>query len=225
MNFDKQISFLGKWGFAVIKFSLFLTTFNLIYIFLYLNGFLADNIHEIGTIILTAIILVPFIFSPSFLAIASCTRLFFRNEVTSFKVFITSYKKNYLLAVKHGIIYEGIFLTLYSAFWYYGKFGILGRLIPLGLLILATVLFLFVLSYSSDRLEKLFDYWKYSTVLLLSSPILLIFMVLILFYIIYFCQYNGALSLFVAPGICALTTMYFYIECSKQINKKQKTNI
>ncbi|AZP03557.1 DUF624 domain-containing protein [Jeotgalibaca ciconiae] len=224
MNTEKQVSFLGKWVFGIVKFSSVLLVSNFIYVFLFLNGYLAETVNEIGTLITTGFVLLPFVFAPSFLAVSSCTRLFFRSEENSpiFRTFWNSYKKNYRLAMKHGLLYTAISFVLYAAYWYYGRFGMLGHLIPAILFILVTVLFLFVLSYSSDRVENILNYWKLSFLLLLNHPLLFLFMVLQVFFIIYFCHFNGAMLLFVAPGATAMVMMYFYLECCKLEVSKQR---
>lgn len=224
MNFEKQISILGKWVFGIIKFSTVLLLSNFVYLFLFLNGYLAENINEIGTLLVTGIVLLPFIFAPSFLAVSSCTRLFFREEnaFPLWKTFWNSYKLNYSMAFKHGIFYVTISFILYTAYWYYGRFGMLGSFIPAFLFLFNTLLFLFVLAYSSDRIEKTLDYWKLSLLFILNHPLLLLFMALELFFLIYLCRYNGALSLFVAPGASAMIVMYFYLECCRLELEKQK---
>lgn len=215
MNFEKQAGFLGTWGWRIIRGSLVWLLGNFIYAFLILNILLAENIDEVGTLVVTAVVLLPFVFSPGTTAAFSCVRKMY-NEADNrslIKVYKDSYKENYRAACTAGLIYSvGLFL-LYACYWYYGQLAALGYIVPLILMVVLTVVFLFLLMYIADREEKMLDYWKNSAILLLNHPMLALFMGSEVFFVIFFCHYIGALLLFVAPGGVLLIVHHFYNEC------------
>lgn len=221
MMFEKQISFLGKWGWNIIRGSLFWLLGNIPYIFLVLNGLVAETVDEIATLVLTGIILIPFVFSPGTVATFSCVRAFNNEQTESlWQIYKESYKKNYRMSLNHGLFYVmGLFIT-YAAYWYYGSYHIVGRLIPIFIFLILSLLFLFVLVYTSDREETFLNYWKIGGLLLINHPMFSLFMGTEIVFVLYFCHYIGALLLFVSPGATFLIVYYFYNESVKAELKK-----
>ena len=222
MNFGKQANFIGTWVWRVLRASFFWIIGNIVYVFLGMNFLMAETIDEMGTLVVTGWLLIPFLFAPGTVAAFSCVRKFFNEtEPAFFQVDKIAYKKNKKVAIQHGIVYVLISFILYAAYWYYGRFGFVGKLIPAFLLVLVTLLFAFILAYTSDRKEKLIDYWKLGGLLLVNHPLFVLFMTAEIFLVLYFCHYIGALLLFVAPGAVLLIVHYFYQEGVKAEVKKQ----
>lgn len=215
MNFEKQAGFIGTWGWRIIRGSLFWFLGNFVYGYLILNMLFAENIHEVGTLVITAVVLLPFVFAPGTVAAFSCVRSMYDsgNSRPLLQVFKTSYFKNYRIAFSNGLVYViGIFI-LYASYWYYGQWTAIGYILPIVLMVVLTVIFLFVLMYTSDREETIKQYWKNSVLLLLNHPMFALFMGTECFFVIFFCHYIGALLLFVAPGSILLIVHHFYGAC------------
>lgn len=211
--FEKQVAFIGRWGWNILRGSFFWLIGNFIYLFLLLNGLVAENKNEIGTLFLTSIILIPFVFAPGTVAAFSCVRTFFMEEKSvNFSFYKKSYQQNYKIASQHGFFFLIILFILYAAYWYYGRFHLLGQWLPLFLMVVVSVLFLFILMYTSDRKEKFLDYWKLGSLILVNHPMFTIFMGSEIFFILYFCHFIGGLLLFVAPGAILIVVHYFYGE-------------
>ena len=221
VNFGKQATFLGTWVWRILRGSFYWLLGNFIYVFLVMNFLLAETVDEMGTLVITGVLLIPFIFAPGTIAAFSCVRKFFdETKTASFSVFAKAYKENYRMAMSHGFIFVFATFLLYVAYWYYGSFGIVGKIVPASLMIVALSLFLFVLAYTSDRKERLWDYWKLGGLLLINHPMFTLFMTTEIFFVLYFCHYIGALLLFVAPGAILLIVYYFYTESVKAEAKK-----
>lgn len=225
MIIDKQISFFKKWLFPVMIYSIALVISNSIYIFLFLNAYFAESYNEIATLLLTALLLVPFIFAPSFIAVSSCSRLLFKDREEGFiNRFLRSYREHYKLAVIQGFIYMTTAIVLILSFFYYGRFAKVGYIIPAILFIILNLIFLFVLAYSSDRVERVIDYWKVSALIVLNHPLHFILMGSLLSFILIISQNNGAVALFIAPGTATLVVMYTYQKLTGSKKYEQKSN-
>lgn len=225
MDFERQASFLTQWGYRLIIGSLTWMLGNVLIIFLLLNGVVVENLNEAGTIVISLFFSIPIFFAPGTIASFSCIRKLYNESDTDsvWKVYTSSYKKNYWVGFKQGCIYIGAIFVLYAAYWYYGQLSVLGYVIPMILAAVCTILFVFVLMYTSDRKESVLHYWKNSGLLLLNHPMFLVFMVTESFFVVYFCHYVGALLIFVAPGAVLLIVHHFYQEIIK--SEKRKVNV
>lgn len=224
MNFEKQAGVIGKWGWRIIQGSLLWVMGNAVYVFFILNMLLAENINEVGTLVVTAIILIPFLFSPGTVAAFSCIRNI-HNEVDSrslIQVFKESYKHNYRQSFTSGVIYILGFFLLYTCYWYYGQLAVIGYVVPLILIVLEMLVFLFVLMYISDREEKSITYWKNSILILTRHPMFALFMGTEVFFVLFLCHFNAVLLLLVAPGSAMLIIYHFYHACLQSEVKKAK---
>lgn len=218
--FEKQASFLGKWGWYILNGSFFWILGNFIYLLLVANSFLAENINELGTLVITGFFLIPFIFSPGTTAAFACIRKVVDGEQVSLRNYWKKYQENYQQSMQHGLFYIGLTFLLYAAYRYYGELHILGEIFTITLFLFLTVLYLFVLVYTSDRIQTFLDYWKISIRMLISHPMFMLFMGTELFFVLYFTSYSGALLLLGAPGLCIVIVNYFYSESVKSENRK-----
>lgn len=218
--FEKQASLLGKWGWHILNGSFFWFLGNFIYLLLVLNSFLAENVNELGTLIITGFFLIPFIFSPGTTAAFTCVRKVAEGDYVSLSDFWKRYKENYQQSMQHGLLYICLTFLLYAAYRYYGELHIFGEIIPILLFLFVTVLYLFVLVYTSDRIQTFLDYWKIGIRMLINHPVFMIFMGTEIFFVLYFTSYTGALLFLVAPGLCLVIVNYFYLESVKSENRK-----
>lgn len=213
---------ITSWTFALFKGTVAWLVTNFLYVALSTNFFVIKNLAEIKTLVVTFIFLIPFIFAPGMVATFSCVRHFFNEDkqYSLWKVLKKSYFSNYGMSFKLGCLYVLLLVSLYASYIYYGKWGVIGRIIPIILFGIITIIFLFILAYVSDRFETLIGYIKKSIVIMINHPVLIIFMTLEFLSLIYFCHFNSALLLLIAPGGSALIFMYFYQQCTEIELKK-----
>lgn len=215
---ERQTSFITKWVYGMIRSSLIWLFFNLPIGYLVLNLLLAENFNEFATLMTTIYVLIPFVFSPGTVVALDCTRRFYR-EGSAYPLWKTawkSYRKNWLISMKQGLIFCGGIFVLLAASRFYGQyFGGAGQMIPYFAMGILSLLFLFVLAYTADREETLVDYWKKSGLLIINHFLLFVFMSLEVLLTIYFTHFFSFLLIFVAPGLVLLFVMHFYLETVK----------
>ncbi|MFT8337445.1 DUF624 domain-containing protein [Schleiferilactobacillus harbinensis] len=217
MELEHHSSVVTKWIFILVKAEiiLLLTTWPMLYLLLNLS--MASNVNEVGTLVLTIIALVPFIVAPGWCAAYATVRHFYRKEEEPhfWRTIWYQYKENYKAAMLTGLVFDAWLFVLYTAFWYYGRFGAMGRAIPLVVMVLSVYFFLFVLAYVADREESLLGYWHKSLQIIMQHPVLFLSLLfettltgLIGFVI-------KPLMILVAPGVICLIVMYFYLQMTK----------
>jgi len=224
MYLEKQMELIGKWGMCIIKGSVAWIIGNFIYIFLLSNLMFAENINETGTLLVTAYILIPFIFAPGTTAAFHCLKKIYQEDsISILKQFWSFYKRNYSVSFMNGLIYVVITFVLYHTFQFYKSFEPWGFLAPIIVGILFTNLFFFVLIYASDRTEKLHNYWKLGHLMLVNHPMFTLFMLSESAVVIYLAFLLGPFMLLVAPGIVLFIFYHFYHEIIKaEIRKVEK---
>ncbi|MGO4936086.1 hypothetical protein ACTQ54_00325 [Fundicoccus sp. Sow4_H7] len=209
---ERQFSFVWKWGFLVVTVSVLCLIFNLPYLYLFLNMLTSTSMNEVGTLFVTAIILIPFVFSPSLLMILKYVRNDYLNKNNGIKLVFQYYKENYLNAISHGFIFIFIVFIVYAVYWFYSQYFIIPYQILSIVYLIISVLYIFVSLYSIDREEKIIEYWKKTVRIWLNHPILCIYMISFIYFIGYISTLNGALLLFAAPGVIIYIVRYFYFE-------------
>lgn len=218
---EKKSLLLGEWIWNVLRINFFWNLTNLLVLFMILNGLLVETIDETVTIIITLLIMIPLVLAPGTVASFSCARFFYQKKSDSiWNCFKKSYRSNYWISIIHGILYVFGLLILYLAFITYRTSHMLGTWILIFLSILLTVLFLFILKYTSDRKETVRNYWKLGFFIVINHPILSIYMILKILISFYLFQYIPVLFLFCFSGL-TITIIHFSYEDMVLLEKKK----
>lgn len=228
MDFQHHVMVVTKYIYAIVRGTICFWLGNIPYIFLLLNLFQAENADEIWTLLITGLVLIPFILAPSITACLAVTRKFFIQEDSSFPLlltFITAYKKEYKKSVAIGIGFA-VSLGLFLLSWqYYTRIlGTTGNifLVFSGLL---SYMFLMVLNLINDQFLSIRDYIRNSFYLTIGYPFLSLtgmVEVALIFYITYLL--SPSLLILVTPGTVLLLTTYLFRNLLKLEQENQQTN-
>ncbi|MCI1859600.1 MAG: DUF624 domain-containing protein [Sporolactobacillus sp.] len=220
----KHTNIVTKWIYAVVRNTIVWWMAEVPYLLLMFVGIGAKSAGEIGTLVLAAVGLFPFVLMPGLLASLGVAREFYRNgnEFPLFSTFFHFYRREYKNAMKIGTIEAVLIAAFYTSYVYYSR--IFGALIgmPFLLLLLLSLFFsLFLLALLADRQLPLIGYFQTAGLLMIRHPVLIVSMVFEIFLLFYLAiAYLPALLLFVCPGTTFLLVTHFYRECVKQEEEK-----
>ncbi|WP_312097116.1 DUF624 domain-containing protein [Niallia sp.] len=220
---------LTKWIYAIVRITIVWWVATIPYLYLLFSAIGAESVDQIGTLALTGWILIPFILVPGAIAALGVSREFLRSEedkpsdLPLYLLFWKYYKREYVNALKTGVVWMLVLAVFYMAYSYYSiVLGGISGFIFLLFIFIAIFYFIFLLTILIDRSDSFIGYFKVTAQLMCRHPILIISMVFEAFLVIYLsATFMPSLLLFVCPGIIALLFTHFYRECLKQEEKKQ----
>src|SRR5690625_4213184 len=114
MNLANQVNGAMQWAYAMIRISLIWILFSFPYLLLYLGVLLAEDVNSVGGTLGVAILLMPFIFIPSIVAMLGlCKRLL--QSSSDFDQALAKYwkyyRRDYLKSVLIGAVYVGLLIV------------------------------------------------------------------------------------------------------------------
>lgn len=226
MDLQYHAMVVTKYVYAIVRATICFWVGNIPYIFLLLNLFQAENTDEIGTLLITGVVLIPFILAPNVTACLAVTRKFLIQADSNFSLFrtyITTYKKEYKKSLLIGMGFAIILaLFLFSWQYYTSILGTAGNifLVFSGLL---SYVFLMVLNLINDQFLTIREYIQNSFFLTVAYPFLSltgIVEVALIFYIMYLL--SPSLLILVAPGTILLLTTYLFRNIMKLERENQQ---
>ncbi|GAB2551969.1 DUF624 domain-containing protein [Gracilibacillus alcaliphilus] len=145
---------------------------NLPILFFALSLLAMDKPDEVYTILLTIIVLAPFIFFPATAALFGVIRkMVMKQEVPLLRSFFTYYKENYLRSLLGG----GMIILLWGVLlYYYLLLGTTNMFFTILFLLVAVSLFVFTLHFFSITVHmeiKLIATWKSAFFLTIGAPL------------------------------------------------------
>lgn len=221
MNWANQISSAMQWVYGVIRISLIWIVFSFPYILLYLSLLLAEDSKSVGGTLGLAILLAPFIFIPSLVAMLGLCKSLLENSSEFDKTvsrYWRYYRRDYLKSVVIGIVYVLLLIMFYIAYYYYSQlFNPLSNIF-LVLFYLTLIAFIYSLCFLSDRKLSIKQYIQNGYLLVFFHPINTLMMIFGIF-LSYFILSNilpMTLCLLFFPCTIGLITMAFYNKGIKQ---------
>jgi uncharacterized membrane protein YesL len=216
---------ITKWVYAVVRITLGWWIANIPYLFLIVLTFGVNNEGQAGALLVTGLILVPFVLMPGTIGALGIGREFFNheNEFPLISTFWKYYKRDYKNGMKVGGIFLGILGIFYTAYSYYSQLlGTVFGLVFIFFMAVAIFFFIILLTIIVDRTNSFTGYFRITAQLVSRHPVLMISMVFEVFLTVYLCGiFMPSLLIFVCPGIIVLLATHFYIQCLKQEVKKQ----
>jgi uncharacterized membrane protein YesL len=220
----KSTTLITKYVYAVVRITMVWWMLNLPFLFLLFAIFGVKNEREVGTLVLTGLVLVPFILVPATLGALGVGRDFFKyeNDFPLFSTFLKYFKREYVNGLKVGVIFIVILSIFYLGYSYYSKLlGTITGYVFILFMIVAHFFFIFLLTILVDRSFQFWGYLKVTAQLMSRHPVLMFSMMIEAVLIIYISAiFMPSLLIFVCPGIILLLATHFYRECLKQEEKK-----
>lgn len=226
MDLQRHSLTVTKYIYAVIRLTFCFWLGNLPYIFLLFNFFLAENKDEVGTILVTGIILIPAVLAPCLTACFSVARRFFLEDGSEYplmKTFIDTYKKEYKRSFIMGAGFMLLSVTFFIAYEYYALLlGTKGTFFLILLLLLSYV-FLILLNLINDRVLQNWQYIRNAFFLTFRYPFLTVTGLLEMGLVIYICYLlTPSLLIFVTPGLTLLLATFLYRNIMKIETQNQQ---
>jgi uncharacterized membrane protein YesL len=220
----KSTAVITKWVYAVIRITLVWWMANFPFLFLILAAFGVKDEGQFGTLVLTGLVLVPFVLVPGAMGALGVGRDTFKheNEFPLFSSFWKYYKREYLNGMKLGIVFMVTLCIFYMGYSYYSKLlGTTPGLVFILFIVVAVFFFIYLLTILVDRTNSLTGYFVVTAQLMSRHPVLIISFIFETFLVVYLCTtMMPSLLVFVVPGIIVLLATYFYHQCLKQEEKK-----
>ncbi|TCN19712.1 DUF624 domain-containing protein [Mesobacillus foraminis] len=225
----KSTTFITKWVYAVVRITLMWWIANFPYLILIFASFGVENEGQIGTLMLTGLVFLPFIMVPSTIGTLGVAREFFKRE-NDFPLFLTYWKyvkREYVTGMKVGMVIMILMSLFYLQFSYYSMLlGTSSGLVFILFMFMAVFYFIFLLTILVDRSNSLIGYFKVTGQLMSRHPVLMISMMLESFLVIYLSAiFMPSLLIFGCPGIIVLLATHFYRECIRQEERKETLSI
>ena len=206
MNWANQVNGAMQWAYAMIRISFIWILFSFPYVVLYLGLLLADDVNSVGGTLGVSILLMPFIFVPSIVAMLGlCKRLLqsssdFGQALANYWKY---YRRDYFKSVLIGAVYVGLLIIFYIAYYYYSHSFNLLSIFFLVLFYLTLVAFTYSLCFLSDRKLSMKQYIQNGYLFVLFHPVNTLIMICGMF-----------LSYFILSNILPMALCIIFIPCT-----------
>lgn len=227
MNLFKYSDHLMKWLYMIIKLTGTWWLFNMPYALLgaYLLG--APDVSTVHTIVITGIILLPFVAIPTTVATLALARRYMKGdeEFPFLKVFWNYYKREYVKSMIFGCINATLLIVFYLSLRYYAGLSTLLAIVFYALVIVTPFYFLYVYSFLVDQELPMKAYFTNTMVILFKYPLNSVLMILETIGAVYIMwMVLPPLLFLILPGLAALIVTYFYHKSMGLEIKKRQTS-
>lgn len=225
MNWFGMSNNLIRWVYTILKLTGIWWLFSLPYAFLGVTLLIARDVDTVHTIVVSGIVLLPFILIPATVASLAIARKYVKGEeVFPFlKGFWTYYKREYKKSMVLGCLNVAIMVIFYLALRYYSGISYLLAIFFYVLVIITPFFFLLLYSFLVDQELPLKAYISNTFFLLITHPLntfLMILYIVVVTYVLW--VIFSPLLLFILPGLIVLIVTYFFQKSiSIEIQKRQ----